>query len=120
MASDSITQINLNLAFPKAAIVFVIEVAGSNGQAPSLHLHVTDSSGNKVPFKADASPHLADWVRGYTRWLYRARVSASHDAEAITGTFADGLTPEQVLQGVQDACDMIRQRFELYDGSVLS
>jgi hypothetical protein len=120
MASDTATQINLSLAFPRAAVAFVIKVAGANGQAPSFHLHVTDTSGNRVPLKADASPQLADWVRGYTRWLYRSRVSASHDSEAITGTFADGLTPEQVLQGVQDACDMIRQRFEPYSGSILS
>ena len=36
------------------------------------------------------------------------------------GTFADGLTPEKLLEGVQGACDMIRQRFELYDASILS
>ena len=67
----------------------------------------------------DASPQLADWVRGYTRWLARARVSASFDENGIAGTFATGLTPEQVLQGVRDACDMIRQRFEPYEASVL-
>ena len=120
MASGSTTQINVSLDFPKAEIVFVIEVSGSNGQAPGFHLHVTDSSGNKVPFTATASPPLADWVRGYSRWLYRSRVTASHDTEAVSGTFADGLTPEQLLEGVQGACDMIRQRFELYDGSILS
>ena len=120
MACGSTTQINLNLAFPKAEVVFVIEVSGSNGQAPSFHLHVTDSSGNQVPFTAQGSSHLADWVRGYSRWLYRSRITASHDTEAITGTFADGLTPEQLLEGVQGACDMIRQRFELYDASILT
>ena len=120
MASGSTTQINVSLAFPKAEVVFVIEVCGSNGQAPSFHLHVTDPSGNKVPFTTAASPPLADWVRGYSRWLYRSRVTASHNTEAVSGTFADGLTPEKLLEGVQGACDMIRQRFELYDASILS
>ena len=120
MASGSATQINVNLAFPKAEVVFLIEVSGSNGQTPNFRLHVTDSSGKKVPFTPQGSSPLADWVRGYSRWLYRSRVTASHDTEAINGTFADGLTPEQLLEGVQGACDMIRQRFELYDGSILS
>ena len=30
------------------------------------------------------------------------------------------MTPEQVLEGVRDACDMIRQRFGLYKESVLA
>ena len=37
----------------------------------------------------------------------------------MTGTFAPDLEPEQVLRGLQDACDMIGQRFELYEESVL-
>ena len=120
MASGSATDISINLAFPKAGVVFVIEASGPNGEAPAFRLRVTDSSGNVVPITREASEYVHDWIRGYTRWLYRARVTASWDVEGITGTFADGLTPEQVLGGVQGACDMIRQRFELYEGSVLS
>jgi hypothetical protein len=115
MAANSDTQVNLNLAFPNAGVVFVIKAESS-----SFHLRVTDSLGTRtLPLTVDTSPELADWVRGYSRWLVRAKVRASHDQDSITGTFFDGLTPEEMLQGVSDACDMIRQRFELYEQSVL-
>ena len=119
MAITSGVQLNLNLAFPNAGIVFVIKA--DNGTSPTtFHLSVNDTSGNQVPFKVDACPPLADWVRGYTRWLRRASVVASHDENSINGTFQDGLSPEQTLQGIQIACDMIRQRFDLYEESVLA
>ena len=124
MATMSEVEISLGLAFPKAGIVFAIKAGqpggGSNGRAPSFHLSVFDSSGQRqIPFTEDASPQLADWVRGYTRWLYRAKVTASHDENGITGTFAADLSPEQMLEGIREACDMIRQRFDLYEESVL-
>ena len=40
--------------------------------------------------------------------------------DSISGTFAPTLTSEQTLEGVQLACDMIRQRFELYTESVVA
>ena len=33
--------------------------------------------------------------------------------------FFEGLSPEETLTGIKDACDMIRQRFEHYKESVL-
>ena len=118
-------QIRLNLDFPKAGVVFAIEVENGQGDGdaamPAFRLTVENSAtGRAVPFTVDSSPELADWVRGYTRWLGRARVSASHDDESIRGSFPEGLTPEQVLEGVRTACDMIRQRFEHYEESILA
>ena len=125
MAATSDVQISVNLAFPNAGVVIKINVEppadGANGQAPSFRLNVTDISGRKaIPFPTDSSPPLADWVRGYSRWLRRSRITASHDENAITGSFDSDLSGEQVLQGVQDACDMVRQRFELYEESILA
>ncbi len=124
MAISSSVNVDLSLAFPRAGVAFAIEVRAQDGgvdEDPStFRVSVSDASnGRAVPLKVDASPQLADWARGSTRWLARARVSASFDESGIAGTFAAGLTPEQVLQGVRDACDMIRQRFELYEASVL-
>lgn len=122
MVTASDVNINVNLPFPKAGVVISIKVEPpeGNGSAPSFHLSVTDSSGARaIPFSRDVSPSIADWVRGYSRWLHRARVSASLNESSIDGTFADGLSTEQVLDGVSIACDMIRQRFELYQESVL-
>ncbi len=122
MAAMTDVQVNVNLAFPKAGVVFVIKAGNPDapGAATTFELGVTDSSGKQVPFRVEKSPPLADWVRGYTRWLRRASVAASYDESGIRGKFFDGLTPEQTLQGVQAACDMIRQRFELYEESVLA
>ncbi len=119
MAAMTDVQVNVNLAFPKAGVVFVIK-AGNGGSPATFEIGVTDASGKQVPFRVEKSPPLADWVRGYTRWLRRASVVASYDDSGIRGKFFDGLTPEQTLQGVQAACDMIRQRFELYEESVLA
>ena len=124
MVTSSNVQIKVDMAFPRAGVVFAVAVdtpeGGTDSQAPTFHLRVTDTAGERtIPFNPVASPQLADWVRGYTRWLRRSNVTASHDDHSVTGSFDDGLTPEQILQGVRDACDMIRQRFEPYSQSVL-
>ena len=124
MTTASATKTDLTLSFPAAGVAFSINVepplSGSNGGAPTFTLAVSDSStGQKLRLAVDVSPQLADWVRGYSRWLVRARVKATHDESGITGTFAPDLQPEQVLQGLRDACEMIRQRFELYEESIL-
>jgi hypothetical protein len=117
MPDTSDVRVNLDLAFPQAGVVFDVE-AGPDRSFRLTVRRVSDGAG--VPFTSNACPQLADWVRGYTRWLRRARVTASHDESSITGLFDEGLTPEQVLEGVRDACDMIRQRFGLYKESVLA
>ena len=113
-------DLNLRLPFEGAGIEFVIEVDETDG-GMSFRLTVEKlGSGARVPFTSESSPVLADWVRGYTRWLFRARVSASYDVDSISGTFAPDLSAEHTLEGIQLACDMIRQRFELYTESVLT
>ena len=123
MASSDV-QLKHNLAFPTAGVVFNISVdspEGSDGSGASFRLGVTEASGGSaVPFSVDSSPELADWVRGYSRWLVRARVSATFDENEITGTYSSDVTPEQVLVGIREACDMIRQRFDMYTESVLA
>lgn len=119
-------QVNLNLclrlAFESAGVEFNIEVneSGDAASGPEFSLVAQAcGSGDRLAFQSQVSPVLADWVRGYTRWLYRARISAQHTHDAIYGTFASGVTAEQVFEGLQLACDMIRQRFDLYEESVL-
>ena len=113
-------DLNLRLPFESAGVEFVIEAKDTDG-GTTFGLTVESlESGDRVPFTSAASPVLADWVRGYTRWLFRARVSASYDEDSISGTFAPNLTSEQTLEGVQLACDMIRQRFELYTEPVVA
>ena len=120
MPENSKLDLNMDLAFPDAGISFNITVASNGGGPSSFNLKVTESAGGApVGITSARSPQLSDWVRGYSRWLRRARVTADHDESGISGTFDEGLTPEQVFVGLREACDMIRQRFELYKSSVL-
>lgn len=139
MSSYSSANLYVYLPFPEAEVAFRIRVSSDDANGPSnflLSVHkwvadedaptsfaigpTTDERGqDALPFSVDVSPCLADWVRGYTRWLVRAGVRATHDSNKITGTFDESVTAEQVLLGVRDACDMIRQRFEFYEDSIL-
>jgi hypothetical protein len=120
MASNDDLNIKIELAFPDAGVKFQLTTDSGTGAGAAFGLRVSDaSSGAPVSFTHEASPALADWVRGYTRWLHRSRVSATHDTQAISGTFVKGVTPEQVLEGLGLACDMIRQRFDPYRESIL-
>ncbi len=120
MPVNSNLNLNFDLAFPDAGVTFNIAVDGNGGGPSSFSLKVTESAGGgNVPITSASSPQLSDWVRGYSRWLRRARVTADHDETGISGTFDDDLTPEQVFVGLREACDMIRQRFEAYESSVL-
>ena len=119
MANDEL-NITINLPFPTAGVNFSLSMKSSDGSPGTFSLNVSNlATGDAVPFTVASSPALADWVRGYSRWLYRAKVAASHDTKSITGTIVEGTTPEQALEGMQEACDMIRQRFGLYEESVL-
>ncbi len=112
----------LRLQFERAGVEFNVEVneSGDTDSGPGFTLvALACGTSDRLAFQSHVSPVLADWVRGYTRWLYRARISAQHTDDAIVGTFASGITAEQVFEGLQLACDMIRQRFELYEESVL-
>lgn len=120
MSAQTTIDINLRLPFEAAGVEFDIRVAESNDSdmGAAFSLSALDSGGAAIPFTSDSSPVLADWVRGYTRWLYRAGVTARFDETTISGSFRWGMNAEQVLEGVQLACDMIRQRFELYEDSI--
>ena len=121
MPANSNLSIDFDLAFPDAGVAFNIAVDGNGGGASSFSLKVTESAGGApVSIMSATSPQLSDWARGYSRWLRRARVTATSDDGGISGKFDDGLTPEQVFGGLREACNMIRQRFELYDSSVLA
>ena len=113
-------DLNMRLPFVAAGVEFDITVSGSNEgeEGASFSLSALDSDGSPIPFTSDASPVLADWVRGYTRWLHRAGVSAQYSETEISGSFVQGMGVERILEGAQLACDMIRQRFELYEDSI--
>ena len=106
MATGTNIQIQLSLEFPKAGIGFDIQVRDH-----TFELRVTNSQGTvSSPFTIDVSPELADWVRGYTRWLYRAKLQASFTENCVKGNFAQDTSSEDILKATADACEMIHQR----------
>lgn len=113
-------DLNLRLPFAAAEVEFDLKVTGANDSQSGafFSLSALDSAGSPIPFTSEASPVLADWVRGYTRWLYRAGVVARYSETTISGNFVQDMSAERILEGAQLACDMIRQRFELYEDSI--
>ncbi len=113
-------DLNLRLPFESAGVQFDIRVGESADpdSGAAFSLSALDASGTPIPFTSESSPALADWVRGYTRWLYRAGVTAQHSETAISGSFDASMSVERILEGIQLACDMIKQRFELYEDSI--
>lgn len=115
MATGTNIQIQLSLEFPKAGIGFDIQV-----QNQTFELRVTNFQGTvPSPFTIDVSPELADWVRGYTRWLYRAKLQASFTENCVKGNFAQDTSSEDILKATADACEMIHQRFDQYESQIL-
>ena len=115
MATRTNIQIQLSLEFPKAGICFDIQV-----RSRTFELRVTNSQGEvSSPFAVNVSPELADWVRGYTRWLHRARLQASNSENCVNGEFVEGTSAEDILKATADACEMIHQRFDQYDAQIL-
>ncbi len=119
MSTNESTDINLKLAFLNAGIEFRLSAKDESGSI-AFRLEASNAAnGDAVQLNMESSPVLADWVRGYTRWLYRPRIAASFDEFGITGTFLEGTSSEQAMDGLEMACDMIRQRFDLYTESIL-
>ncbi len=119
MTEKARLDLNIVISFPNAGVEFALAISDSDGSAEfSLTVHECES-GALVPFTSAASPVLADWVRGYTRWLYRARVSATYTDDAIHGPLPANTNADSALESLRLACDMIRQRFELYKSTIL-
>ena len=99
MSSNAGVNLSVYLPFPKAGVAFRIRVESDETPGIStFHLSVhrwvsdedvptsyalgpaTDLSVDRMqcPSAVHVSPCLADWVRGYTRWLVRAGVTATN------------------------------------------
>ncbi|HAL48993.1 MAG: hypothetical protein FI707_02430 [SAR202 cluster bacterium] len=120
MSANEAVNIELKVAFPNAGIEFQLSAKDESGAIGFRLEAVNAATGAAVQMDVQTSPVLADWGRGYSRWLYRPRIAATFGESAITGTFLDGTSSEQVMDGLEMACDMIRQRFGLYQESILA
>ena len=114
--------IQMTLPFPKANVSFLVrcsDIGSIQGTTPftiTVYSHI-----DRKPIKLleSDSPQLADWAKGYARWLHRAGIKAEHNENAIQGHFSSIQSPELALENIREACLMIRQRFEHYESSIL-
>ena len=118
-------DITTKLTFSSAGVTFKLKCNSAKTGSGSKTANFTVSAVNAVSLEAlklneDTSPQLVDWAKGYSRWLTRANVVADYNDDGILGTVKEGITIAETLTGIQAACDMISQRFDHYESSILA
>ena len=118
-------DITTKLTFSSAGVTFILKCNSAKTGSGSKTANFTVSAVNAVSLEAlklteGTSPQLVDWAKGYSRWLTRANVTADFNEDGILGTVQEGITVAETLTGIQAACDMISQRFNHYEGSILT
>ncbi|MCH8086857.1 MAG: hypothetical protein IIC81_03275 [Chloroflexi bacterium] len=116
-------SINAELHFPLAGITFKIEVGLPEGasQGASITISPVDSaSGEPIPIRDDSSAVLADFAPAFNRWLRRCTITGTVEETRITGAFHQDVDLERLLRYTADICDMITQRFSLYQEKVFA
>ena len=111
--------------FSSAGVTFILKCNSAKTGSGSKTANFTVSAVNAVSLETlklneDTSPQLVDWAKGYSRWLTRANVIADYNDDGILGTVKEGITIAETLTGIQAACDMISQRFDHYESSILA
>ena len=118
-------DITTKLTFSSAGVTFILKCNSAKTGSGSKTANFTVSAVNAVSLETlklneDTSPQLVDWAKGYSRWLARANVIADYNDDGILGTVKEGITIAETLTGIQAACDMISQRFDHYESSILA
>ena len=117
-------DITAKLTFSSAGVAFILKCntvkTGSGSKTANFTVSTVDAvSLEALKLNEATSPQLVDWAKGYSRWLTRANVIADYNDDGILGTVKDGITIAETLTGIQAACDMISQRFDHYEISIL-
>ena len=118
-------DITTKLTFSSAGVTFILKCntvkTGSGSKTANFTVSTVDAvSLEALKLNEATSPQLVDWAKGYSRWLTRANVIADYNEDGILGTVKDGITIAETLTGIQAACDMISQRFDHYESSILA
>ena len=118
-------DITTKLTFSSAGVAFILKWNTSKTRSSSKTASFTVSAVDAISLEAlklteGTSPQLVDWAKGYSRWLTRANVTADFNEDGILGTVQEGITVAETLTGIQAACDMISQRFDHYESSILT
>ena len=128
MKNASTMKSEIKLTYKKANIQFAIEISppkegdGDKSKAETLlRISVKDAAGKKgLAFTEDCSSVLADFVGGFVRWLSTLGVTASSNGGEITGSFHPDYDVHNLIKASGGVCEMIEQRFSLYQNSILA
>ena len=85
------------------------------GDQAQLSITVDDlATGHRLPFSHQACPAVHDFTRGFARWLGTKGFRATRNDDEIVAAARAEMTPSQLIQGFQDALDIIDQKFSNY------
>ncbi len=118
----SYLKVNSALDYRPAGVTFRIEIDLTEVSQAGASLKITpinSHNGANIPITDEASVVLADFAQAFARWMRTRRVTASVEGDHIAGTFHQELTIKELLQYASDICEMINQRFSLYQESVI-
>ncbi len=118
-------DITTKLTFLSAGVTFILKCNTAKTAVGPKTANFTVSALDAISLEAlklteDTSPQLLDWAKGYSRWLTRANVTADFNDDGILGIVKEEITVAETLTGIQAACDMISQRFDHYENSILT
>lgn len=128
MNNASTLRSEIKLVYQKAGVQFVISITpegageGSEGQGgTTLQIDIKDAAGeNDLVCTEECSPVLGDFIGGFVRWLGTIGIPSTHEGGAIKGVFHPDYDLHKLIQASGGICDMLEQRFSLYQESILS
>lgn len=114
-------QLESHTSYELAGVGFNVGLKTPPGGGQAAFSFTADNleTGQRLSFSHEACPAVHDFTRGFTRWLGTKGIGASRGEEEITGTARSGLSAPQLLQVLQEAVDMVDQKFSTYKGPII-
>jgi len=119
MVSNVLFESSVN--YERAGVGFNFSLKTSPGEDQAAFRLTVDNleTGQRVLFSHQACPAVHDFTRGYARWLGSKGIRATRGEDEITGVARQDLSAPQLLQVLQEALDMVDQRFSNYLGPII-
>jgi hypothetical protein len=114
--------VELDMPFPVAGVGFRVQV-GPGDETEGLTLLIglrALEAGKTARFTRESSYPLGDFIGGFCRWLGTKGVQVLHPDEEVSGHFQPRYTVVQMLETLQELCEMLDDKFAGYPGSIVS
>ncbi len=119
MASNVLFESSVN--YERAGVGFNFSLKTSPGEEQAaFRLTIDDlKTSRRLDFSHKACPAVHDFTRGYSRWLGTKGIRSTLGEDEITGAARQDLSVPELLQVLQEALDMVDQRFSSYLGPII-